>query len=279
MPAQHARFRVGQVDLVCVVRAALARLTVAAARGGVRRGVFFAEVGQRAERGHARAPLAQQPQQDVQVVAALLQDHRAGVLLAPPVAAHKAVRLVPVDHVFQRLDRHDPADASRVDHFLDLLKERRVAQHVTDDHLALRLLGGLQHALALGEHGRDGLFHQDVIALLQRGDGVADMLAVLRAHEQHVRQAGLSEHFLGAGKAALRRHAIGLGHIGDLFGHDVRDGDDLHQVRTRQGHGRIGVLAAPTQARDGDGDGLLHKNSSWLCDIQDRRYVHYSISP
>ena len=63
-------------------------------------GVFGAEVVQAAEALDAEALLACEPAEDVHIVAALGEDHGAGLVGAAPVAANEAVGVVPIADVF-----------------------------------------------------------------------------------------------------------------------------------------------------------------------------------
>ena len=103
----------GDVDLLRVIGAAvLAGAAVQAAVGRALRRGAGVEVIQRAEALDPYALLAHQPAEDVHVVAALGQDHGAGFVAAPPVAADKAVGVVPVAHVLNGVDRLDLADVA-----------------------------------------------------------------------------------------------------------------------------------------------------------------------
>ena len=76
--------------------------------------VLRLEPRQTAKGGHRLAALARQPQENIHVVAALLQDHRAGRAAVAPVAAHKAVRLMPVADLLNGLHGNDLADGSLI---------------------------------------------------------------------------------------------------------------------------------------------------------------------
>ena len=128
---------------------------------------------------------------------------------------------------------------------------------MADDDLARAALRHLDDAAALREVWRNRLFHQDVVALLERGDRVADVLAVHRRDDEDVRELFLREQFLGAREAALRRDIVELPRLFDALGPDVRHGDDLHAVRKQRLHRGVRA-AAVAEAGDRKGDRCFH---------------------
>ena len=135
---QDARVFVGQIDLLCVIGAIL--LGFAARRASRRRALrctFGSEMTQAAKARHPRAALARQKDQIIQIMAAFGQQHERRFRLAAPVSAHKAVRLMPVTHILQRLNAHQLTDLSAFDRIRDRLKERRIAQHMANHHAAV----------------------------------------------------------------------------------------------------------------------------------------------
>ena len=108
-----------------------------------------------AVRAYIARPLARKPDENVHIVAALCQDHRAGFVRSAPVAAHIAVRLMPVAHLFHGLDGYHLADAAVLDDPLDGIVKRRIAQHMAHHHMALippRQTQYLQAALNVHRH-------------------------------------------------------------------------------------------------------------------------------
>ena len=232
LPPADAGALVGQIDLFRVIGAGfLCRAAVQTAQGAARRGVFRPEVEQRAKGGYPLHAAAAKPDQVVQIVAALCQDHRAGLVLAPPVSAHEAVRLVPVDDVLQRLNIDDLTQPALVDHTLDRAEKRGVAQHVADHHAPPGLAGDTDDLLQLGKGGRDRLFQQNVVALAHGGDRLRHVLPVLGADAGDLRQARLGEQLLGAGIAHSGADAEGLAADGQPLGVRVGNGRDLCAVR------------------------------------------------
>ena len=59
-----------------------------------------------------------QPKKDIHVVAGLLQDHGAAFFAVAPVAAYKAMRLVPIRHIFNGLNGYNIPYCSRIDQTL-----------------------------------------------------------------------------------------------------------------------------------------------------------------
>ena len=125
------------------------------------------EMGQRSERRDLAWRTTQHPHEQIQVVAALGEDHRTAAVGAAPVAAHEAMREVPVDEVFVPLERHQVAQSAGDDQVIDGAEERRVPQHVADLEDAAVALGGPHQLDAfLWSHGH-GLLQQEVVAGLE----------------------------------------------------------------------------------------------------------------
>ena len=66
---------------------------------------------------------ARQPQQDIHIMAAFLQDHGRAFSGVAPIAAHKGVRLVPVAYALNGLDGLDFAHRTAIQQFFQLLIE------------------------------------------------------------------------------------------------------------------------------------------------------------
>ena len=63
---------------------------------------------------------------------AFLQYHRAAKLCIPPVAAYKAMCLMPVADILHCLYRGDLPDFTGADRSVQILIERRVTKHMAD---------------------------------------------------------------------------------------------------------------------------------------------------
>ena len=204
-----AAFVIENVDLFRVVGASF--LTGAAGKTAVCtaiRRVFRAEPVQRAVGGNAFAGNAHQPADDVHVVAAFCQDHGAGFLRPPPVAAYIAVGIMPVSHVLHRVQGFDTADGASAQQLVQRAVEFGIAQHMAHHHHAVRLMRFFLQCKAFVQQRRNGFFQHKVIALVQRGQRLRHMLAVLRGNDHHIRKARLGQQLFACGKAASGGHAV-----------------------------------------------------------------------
>ena len=68
----------------------------------------------------------EQPENNVEIVAAFGKNHRRTFLFVPPCPAHVGMSVVPVRHVFRLADRHHVADFAAFYHFADLHIKRAV---------------------------------------------------------------------------------------------------------------------------------------------------------
>lgn len=128
---------------------------------------------------------------------------------------------------------------------------------MTYDDLAGAVLCNLDDTLALLKIRGDRLFHQDIIALFKRRNGVVDVLAVHGGNDHDIGKLILREHFLCAREAKLILDAVELFRFLYLFRVDIRHGDDLHAVREKLLHGSV-CAAAVAEAGDGKCDGCFH---------------------
>ena len=147
-------------------------------------------VDERTHRAEALHRLGQVPDQDVQVVAALGQDHGAGEGLVAPVAAHEAVRHVPVGDIFPVFHGHDLADDAGFQDFMELAPEGCIAQHVADLQHAPGPLGCLHQLDAALQRVGHGFLQQHVVAGLHGGDGRRHVHLVLGGDDGGVAQSG-----------------------------------------------------------------------------------------
>ena len=256
-PAPNAGAGVGDVDLLRVVGArVLAGAAVQAARGRPLGGVFRLEVVQGAEALYLEAGRPGQPAQYVHVVAALLQDHGAGLAGIAPVAPHEAVGLVPVGHVLDGVNGLDFADLPPAEQVLQDGVKFGVAQHVAHHHRPPSLPGLFLEGAALPQVGGDGLFQQDVVALVQGLQGGGDVLPVLGGHDHHVGQLWLGQQRLVGGEAHPGGHAEALLQQLQPLGAHVRPGDDFHFLRVGELVGGVGLQPPGPAAADGKGDRL-----------------------
>ena len=203
-----------------VVRAALGR-------------VLFPEMVKSAETGHALIFTAREPIEQVEVVAALCQQHRRGLVLSAPVAAHIAVREMPIGDVFVVLDEHYLAQRARIDYLLDTPVIRGVAQNMAHEHLRALFPRLFLDGEALFYVGADRLFEQQVISQLERLHGVTVMIPVLSGDDHQIRHFPLREKRLVVREAGAVGHApraLHLVYLGLIF---VADGNYLHALDLR----------------------------------------------
>ena len=181
-------------------RAVCAFILILAVRATVRRPfglISLMEEGQIPHRIHRLAFCIGVILQQIEIVTALLHDHRGRFFVVAPVAAHKAMRLVPVGDLFQPVDAHDFTDRAAIQKLLDLQERRRIAQNVANDHLALVFFVRFEQLVQLVFQGRNGLLQQDIVAKLQRANTHLDVIAVLRGNYERVRTFCLQELFIG----------------------------------------------------------------------------------
>ena len=255
--APDAGAGVRDVDFFRVIGAfVLAFAPVQAPRGRPLRGVLRPEIVQGAEALHPQAGLPRQPAENIHIVAALCQNHGAGLVRPAPIAPDEAVGLVPVGHVLDGVDGLQLADLPPAQQGLQSGVKPGVPQHMAHHHRPARLTGLFPQGAALLQAGGDGLFQQDMIPLVQRRQGGGDVLAVLGGHDHHIGQPGLGQQGLVGGEAPLRPHAVPLPQHSQTLRAAVRPGDDLHLLRVRVLIGGVGLQAPGPAAADGKGDGL-----------------------
>ena len=171
---------------------------------------------------------------------------------------------MPVAHVLQRLNAHDLAHLAARNGLKDLLEKRRVAQHMADDHAAARLPRRPLDQLDVGLRRGNRLLQQQVVALLHRRHGMANVHRILRADERHVGQPLAGKHLLARLKAHVRRDIVAPAHSFALFLNRLGHGGDHHLAGQYLAHRRIGVLAAAAQAADRHTYGIAHIRSSFM---------------
>ena len=143
-----------------------------------------AEEIQAAERCGALGVSPGEPMDHVDVVRALLEQERGGVLpgCMPVVVVEIAAEADEVAHPH----RFDLADGARFDDFLHHAEDVHVA-HVEADHQPrARCVPGVQDAVAAVDGDRHRLLAEDVLAGLQRGDRVLLMAVVGRGDGDRV---------------------------------------------------------------------------------------------
>ena len=107
------------------------------------------EILQSPPRRNADGRLFEQPLYDIEIVTAFLQNHRAGFVGIPPIAADKTVRVMPIGNVFRLFYSAHLSQSALGQNLFYRPKKRRIAQHMADGHQPFSLFrGALQfHAL------------------------------------------------------------------------------------------------------------------------------------
>ena len=194
----------GQVQLGSIVQALPGMGTaVQAPLGGTLRRIFRGEMPQRTEAADFFAVLSREPQQNVDIVAALLQNHGAGLPGISPITPDEAVGLVPVGNVFDLGCHRHFTDRAIVNQALQGLVERRIAQHMAHSHMLSGLGRGSLNGDALFLPVAHGLFQQNMVALVQGRQCGANVVIVQGADKGHIRQFRLLQKRSPAFKAPL----------------------------------------------------------------------------
>ena len=79
--------------------------------------IFLFEIGQFTKRTDAFTSAFCQPQHNIHIVAAFLQNHRAGLFWISPIASYKAVCVMPVSYLFHVLNSHQSANSALLQQF------------------------------------------------------------------------------------------------------------------------------------------------------------------
>ena len=185
----HRPFRLSrQINLRRIIGTCLA--VGASLHAVVRRS--FGRVGrvkmlQASETGNPPAGASCQPGNDIQVMAAFLENHGAALAAVSPVTSHKAVSLVPVPHIFNLVDGGHLAHGPLVHQLFQRTVKGCVAEHMADrQHFSgsgCRPFN-LQALLWPVAHG---LFQQHMITQLEGPDGRLRMHAIHGTHKGGVR--------------------------------------------------------------------------------------------
>ena len=162
------------------------RAPVSATQRRILRCVCRVKMVQAAKAGYPGAALSAEPQQNVHIMAAFLQDHWAGLFTAAPVAPHKAVGMVPVAHILNLRQRRNFPHLPIIDQLLDGSVKRRIAQHMAHAQHTLCLLGCRRNGPAFCFAVAHGLFQQHMIPLLQRGQRGFRMHIIQRTYKRGI---------------------------------------------------------------------------------------------
>ena len=203
---------------------------------------------------------------DVEVVAGLLQQQGVGAG-AVGVPVLEVVVAAVADEVAHP-DRLDLADLAAVDDLLHEPHDAGVAEVVSDVEHAVRLGGGGQHAVGVGEGRREGLLQVDGDAVRQQVDGDVGVGVVGRGDDGRIDGLGRDEggHVVVDGDAGqerlgalppLRTGVDGGHHAGAGVGDGHVTGD--HAARADPDHGHADLAIRRTLGRN------RHEPSTSLC--------------
>ena len=223
-----------QIQLDGVVRAGFrVRAAVNAALRRVRRGVFTAEVLERAERLDLRAFLLHQPLQQVNVVAGLGQQHEIAFCRVAPVAADKAVALMDITESFRMDDRHDITQHALVDQLLDARIERRIAQHMADHELPAILARLIEQVDAFVFRAGQRLFQQHIITGRQCLHGRFIMHTVLCRNDRKIGKPWLRQQLLPGMENVTVRQAVLILNVSAMVLVRISNGNNAKFFRQR----------------------------------------------
>ena len=223
-----------QIQLDGVIRAGFrVRAAVNAALRRVRRGVFTAEVLERAERLNLRAFFLHQPLQQVDVVAGLGQQHEIAFCRVAPVAADKAVALVDITESFRMDDRHDITQNALVDELLDARIERRIAQYMADHELPAIPARLIKQIDAFVLCARQRFFQQHIVSVRQRFHCRLIMHTVLCRNDRKIGKPWLRQQLLPGMENVTVRQAVLILNVSAMVLVRISDGNNAKFFRQR----------------------------------------------
>ena len=223
-----------QIQLDGVVRAGIRmRAAVNAALRRVRRGVFTAEVLERAERLNFRAFLLHQPLQQVDVVAGLGQQHEIALCRVAPVAADKAVALMDITESFRMDDRHDITQHALVDQLLDARIERRIAQYMADHELPAIPARLIKQIDAFVLCARQRFFQQHIVSVRQCLHGRLIMHTVLCRNDRKIGKPWLRQQLLPGMENVIVREVMLILNVSAMVLVRISNGNNAKFFRQR----------------------------------------------
>ncbi|MBP1770690.1 MAG: hypothetical protein H6P96_1308 [Candidatus Aminicenantes bacterium] len=214
------------------------------------RGHLLAEEPQRSEGLDLGAGLVRDPAQDVEVVAALRQEHGRRDPAVAPVAADERVGHVDVLDRLEVLDADDPAEPAAGDDVPHHPEVGRVTQDVADADDRPLEPGPVEDVAALRPGLGDGLLEEEIVSPVQGGHRRTVVEMVGGRDDDGIAELGAVESPFPGRPAALRRDAVGLGQERVTIRNWLGYPDDLELFRKGLGIGRIDPAAA---ARPHDG--------------------------
>ena len=94
--------------------------------------IFFFEICQISKRADLRTGASCQPQKNIHIMAAFLQNHRTCFITASPVSPHKAVGMMPVANLFNMLNTDQSSKAIFLNKIFNPGEKGRIPQNMTD---------------------------------------------------------------------------------------------------------------------------------------------------
>ena len=201
-------------------RTGVLHLTVDATRCRPFWSVLLAEPSQRSERADLLTTSPGNPVEEIEVVAALRQQHRIALLLTVHLPAHIAMGVAVDAHALGVADRDNLTEVARVDNLLNLTIGGEIAQHMAQTDKDTFPAGCLGYLTALLHRLGYGLFQKDVIALAD-GSHARLVMCILRGADDNGigLNVGSKEIFIGAeadsiGQSELSRHTVAAEIVG-----------------------------------------------------------------
>ena len=238
-------FPIFHVNALGAVRARKFIFTILATVGGAFGAIFRLEARQPARRINAFAPRADIILQQIQIVAAFLQNHRRSLGVVAPISAHEAVCVVPIRHLFGALNRNEIAYRARIQNFLYFQKRGRVSQYVTDKYLSAAAFPRVEKLVQFFPDGRNRLFEQNNIIELQGAFAHTHMVAILRGYQENIAALFL-EKFPFVRKRIFGFYVPFRGETFNSFGRDIAQRSYLKFILLSVYHTAVRHRAART---------------------------------
>ncbi len=134
-----------------------------------------AEAVQRSIRENDFAGRARQPMQKIHVVADFGHDHGTGLVAVPSAAAHKTVGLMPVSHMFRRVDGFPPSHEPIGRQLMRLKVKSGIAQHMAGRPAPSALAGLFPQGETFIPIWKDVFSQQQIGTFFQSCQGLGDV--------------------------------------------------------------------------------------------------------
>ena len=233
------------------------RAAISAPLGDLWANALWREMGERAKGGETDAVPANDPDQKVEVVTALGQDHGACTFGIRPVATDEAMGEVEEAQVLAPVERDDLAEPSAGDDLVDRAEEGSIAQDVRDLQDPPVALGELRQEDRVFGCRRHRLFKKDVVAERQEPDSAGEMLAIHGGVHQPLSKLWTLGKLFPRAKLALGRDMVGLREARTTPFIGLGDGNEPHIFWMAFGVAAVGKIPAVSRAD--------HDELDWLC--------------